>query len=226
MINGLAIGADKVHSLDVPIQDFMSESSFPFSSDEDIDDSTTISKLEDIFISPGRISDFANLLKITIIQRLAPSLQKDGYQESAHAAGQALADARRQPGPGHVAEEPGSDHSIEDTTLPFAQPRPYGDPLAAGPRRPWPAGDFRPPGFEDEYEINRPLGNAPFRGGRRPLNIGERDLYPPGLGPHDPLRGSGYGPLGGFGGGGMHPTFEDPIFGGDGNPGGGGWDSR
>ena len=54
----------------------------------------------------------------------------------------------------------------------------------------------------------------PPRGGiggeRRPLNIGERDLYPQGLGPHDPLRGGGFGP----GGGGMHPTFDDPMFGG------------
>ena len=55
------------------------------------------------------------------------------------------------------------------------------------------------------------------------MNIGERDLYPPGLGPHDPLRiggGGGYGP----GGGGMHPTFDDPLFGGGGGV--GGYDSR
>ena len=226
MINGLAIGADKVQSLDVPIQDFMSESSFPFGLEQNIDDPSTISKLQDIFISPGRIADFANLLKVTIIQRLAPSLQKDGYQESAHATGQALSDARRQPVPGHVGDERVPGNPIEDTIPPFAQPRPYGDPLAPGLPRPLPAGDFPPPGFEDEYEINRPPGHGPLRGGRRPLNIGERDLYPPGLGPHDPLGGSGYGPLGGFGGGGMHPTFEDPIFGGNGNPGDGAWDSR
>jgi hypothetical protein len=33
------------------------------------------------------------------------------------------------------------------------------------------------------------------------------------LGPHDPLRG-GIGPGLGGGGGGMHPTFDDPLFGG------------
>jgi len=71
--------------------------------------------------------------------------------------------------------------------------------------------------------------------GRNPLNIGENDLYPPGLGPHDPLRpgfGPGFGPGGGLaggggGGGGMHPTFDDPLFGGvGGGGGGGGWGSR
>ena len=56
-------------------------------------------------------------------------------------------------------------------------------------------------------------------GERRPLNIGERDLYPPGLAPHDPFRGGGFGP-GGVGGGGMHPTFDDPLFGGSGRMGG------
>ena len=75
---------------------------------------------------------------------------------------------------------------------------------------------------------------------RSPFNIGGDDLNPPGLGPHDPLRGSfvpgggwgargSYVPGGGFGGrggsfvpgggfagqgGGMHPTFDDPLFGG------------
>ena len=79
-------------------------------------------------------------------------------------------------------------------------------------------GDFPPPGFEDEYEVHRPRGG--IGGERRPLNIGERDLYPPGLGPHDPLRGGG----GGFGpgGGGMHPAFDDPMFGGRAGVGGGG----
>lgn len=59
------------------------------------------------------------------------------------------------------------------------------------------------------------MGNEPF--GR----IGEQDLYPPGLGPHDPLR---MGPGGIRGGGGMHPTFDDPLFGGRG--GNGGYDPR
>ena len=50
---------------------------------------------------------------------------------------------------------------------------------------------------------------------------GERDLYPPGLGPNDPLR---IGPMRGPRGGGMHPTADDPMFGGGGGL--GGWDDR
>lgn len=69
--------------------------------------------------------------------------------------------------------------------------------------------------------MNRPTRGG-FGGERRPLNIGERDLYPPGLGPHDPLRGGGFGP----GGGGMHPTFDDPMFGGRGGGGAGGYDGQ
>lgn len=57
-------------------------------------------------------------------------------------------------------------------------------------------------------------------GGRSPFNIGYDDLNPQGLGPNDPLRGSFVGgggalPRPGIGGG-MHPTFDDPMFGGRG----------
>lgn len=86
--------------------------------------------------------------------------------------------------------------------------------------RPRPIPDFPPPGFEDEHEINRQP--VPMMPGRSPFNIGHDDLNPPGLGPHDPLRGSFIG--GGLprpgGGGGMHPTFDDPLFTGQGGYGG------
>lgn len=163
------------------------------------------------------MTDAASLLKINILQKVAPGLQKEGYEESAHAASHAREEGEaRRPEPGREGEgAPTHDPLRDDPLPPLAQPRPYGDPLAAEPRRPYPVGDFPPPGFEDEYEVNRPRGG--IGGERRPLNIGERDLYPPGLGPHDPLRGGGFGP----GGGGMHPTFDDPIFGGRGGMGGG-----
>jgi hypothetical protein len=111
---------------------------------------------------------------------------------------------------------------LRDDRLPEpARPYPFDDPLAAPPRRP-PMGDFPPPDFEDEYEINRPpRGIGQPRGS--PFNIGHDDLHPPGLGPNDPLRGSFVGggglPRPGFGGGGMHPTFDDPLFGGRGGQG-------
>jgi len=65
--------------------------------------------------------------------------------------------------------------------------------------------------------MNRPLRGMVNPGGRPPFGIGHDDLNPPGLGPHDPLRGS-FVPGGGFpqggGNGGMHPDFNDPMFGG------------
>ena len=235
VINCLAIGDDKVRTFDLKATEFVSESSFPFTiPSESQEDNDAIVSLRKVFISPGRMTDAASLYKINILQKVAPGLQKEGYEESAHAASRRREqnETGRRPEPdrgggrgeGEREDDPARDPLRDDRLPPLAQPRPYGDPLAAEPRRPFPAGDFPPPGFEDEYEIHRPRGGI---GGpeRRPLNIGERDLYPPGLGPHDPLRGGGgLGPFGGGGGGGgMHPTFDDPVFGGRVGGGGGGY---
>ncbi|CAK7222930.1 hypothetical protein SBRCBS47491_005031 [Sporothrix bragantina] len=87
------------------------------------------------------------------------------------------------------------------------------------PTRPVP--DFLPPQFEDEHQMLRAPGAAAGRGigsGGAFGGIGADDLNPPNLGPNDPLRpslaGSGDNGLrigpGGFGG--MHPTFDDPLF--------------
>ena len=171
------------------------------------------------------------MIKLQIIQKLAPGLQKEGYEESAHAASTAdtsepSSRQQQQPPPERGDSRSGHDPLRDDRLPPPARPRPFNDPLAAEQRRPYPAGDFPPPGFEDEYEMNRPPGRGGLGGERRPLNIGERDLYPPGMGPHDPLRGPGFGPSGGIGGGGMHPTFDDPMFGGEGGGGMGEYDGR
>ncbi|MCJ1451489.1 hypothetical protein MMC28_001826 [Mycoblastus sanguinarius] len=218
VINGLGVGDDKVHTLDFHIKDFLSESSFPYTAETSEGENEGALSLRKLFISAGRLTDAGSLLKLQIIQKLAPGLQKEGYEDSAHAASQNSSSREqgdnRQPGPGREQDPaPGPNPLRDDRIPPYAQPRPFHDPLAVEPRRPYPAGDFPPPGFEDEYEINRPRGG--LGGERRPLNIGDRDRFPPGLGPLDPLRGpGGFGP----GGGGMHPTFDDPMFQG---PGGG-----
>lgn len=231
VINGLGIGDDKVHTVDFVIKDYLSESSFPFtlptssSSGNDDDDSEQKARsLQHLYISPGRLADLATLFKLQIIQKLAPALQKEGYEESAHAASQR--EPQRIP-PTSSPQDPLREDRLPrppPPSSPFAQPdAAIYDPITGLPSRPYPAGDFPPPGFEDEYEINRPLARGGLGGERRPLNIGERDLYPPGLGPHDPLRsGGGGGFIAGGGGGGMHPTFDDPIFGGGRGGAGGG----
>ena len=146
-----------------------------------------------------------------------PSLQKAGYEEASTAA-EAARDEREE---AHARRNPPA-NPLRDPMPQPARPYPFDDSLAAPPRRPVPQGDFPPPGFDDEYDMNRPLrGMAPpFPGAGSPFGIGADDLNPAGLGPHDPLRGS-FVPGGGLGGnGGMHPTFDDPLFRGQGRQGG------
>lgn len=207
VVFALALGDDRTSSFDLPTKDYISGSALPLPSTENI-----TGALREIFISPARLGDLIALFKINVIQKLAPGLSKEGFEASRDAV-------RPQP------EDRTRWDPLRDDSLPQpARPYPFDDPLAAAPRRPNPPGDFAPPGFEDEFEINRPArAYPPGLGGRNPYNIGERDLYPQGLGPHDPLRGT-MGPGFGPGGGGMHPTFDDPLFGGRG--GGGGYDPR
>ncbi|KAL2820917.1 PI31 proteasome regulator N-terminal-domain-containing protein [Aspergillus cavernicola] len=208
VIFALALGDDRTTSFDVPVRDYVSESALPLSSSSDLGTS-----LKDVFISVHRLSDLIALFKINVIQKLAPGLYKEGQETSTQA-----------PPEGQPERAPRRDPLRDDTLPQPARPYPFDDPLALPPGRPVPPADFPPPGFEDEFEIQRPpRGYHP--GGRNPLNIGERDLYPAGLGPNDPfLRGTGPGFAGG--GGGMHPTFDDPIFGGQGGQRGSGYDPQ
>lgn len=220
-IRGIGLGDERISRFEITAKDFISSAALPLritlAQDGEEDRSDLEQKLKELFISPSRIQDLASEFKLTIIQKLMPNLHKEGYQETATPAS-ASAEASR------VREERNSQprgqipppNPLADPAP--ARPYPFNDPLAADPRRPIPQGDFPPPGFDDEYDLNRPLrGMAhPFPGAGSPFGIGHNDLNPPGLGPHDPLRGSfvGGGP-GGFGGG-MHPTFDDPLFGGNG----------
>jgi hypothetical protein len=204
VVFALALGDDRTSSFDLPTKDYISGSALPLQATDNL-----TGALRDVFISPARLSDLIGLFKINVIQKLAPGLHKEGYEDPARAP-------QEQPESSRLRDR------LRDDSLPQpARPYPFDDPLAGAPRRPNPPGDFAPPGFEDEFEINRPPRGYPPSfpgGGRSPYNIGDRDLYPAGLGPHDPLRGS-MGP--GFGGGGgMYPTFDDPLFGGSGGVGG------
>lgn len=220
LISGLALNHDKTASFEIKAQDYISEGSLQNQSNE----ADTKTSLGHIFISRGRILDLASLFRSSIIQKLAPGIHKAGYEDtssSSTATETATENSRRQEQDNRPPQYDPLRDDRQDPARP--NPYPYADPLAA-PRRPQPTSDFPPPGFDDEYDLMRPpRGMQP---GRTPFgNIGERDLYPPGLGPNDPLR---MGPGGGGmrGGGGMHPTFDDPMFGGQGGQGGqgGGYD--
>jgi hypothetical protein len=221
-VDAIATGDDKRTSFDITVADYVSTGNLPatpVAENGSVTEEST-KTIQDIFISVGRLSDLGSLLKVKVIQKLAPGIQKEGYEEQASAASSSQ---RRDPDetgepnlrdPQRPAYDPLRDPLRHD---PPARPYPYNDPNNPQPGRPFPPG-LEPPGFEDEYDILRaPGGRGPPR---NPLNIGHDDLYPPGLGPHDPIYGGGVGPFrGGGGGGGMHPTFDDPLFGGGGGAG-------
>jgi hypothetical protein len=205
-IRGLAVGDENIYRFERALRDVVQSSSLPVRitlTDNGEDRSDLVDKLRKVFVSEQAITDTLHDLKVNIVQKLIPKLQQEGYVETAEAEATARSERRAQ-------EFQNPDHPYRGQPQPnMPYPRP----------NPGPVPDFRPPGFEDEHQIN-----APPRGlvmpGRPPFNIGHDDLNPPGLGPHDPLRGSfvggGLPRPGGFSG--MHPTFDDPLFGGRGGP--------
>lgn len=236
-ISGMGDGDDKRHSFDLQPAEFVRPVvTYPLRIvnmdntsarlDAEIEDMKH--KLQnDVFLSPGRLADIGVLLKQKIIQKLAPGISKPGYEETPEANNASsedrAADGAR-PGASRNREPP---RPVPHGDLPDpAQPR-FGDMNLRDTRPRRDPGELYPPGFTDEYEINRPPGRGGF--GNPPFGIGDRDLYPPGLGPNDPMRpffgprhpAGGTGGFGGSGGGGgMHPTFDDPLFGGRGGDGG------
>lgn len=213
VVLGMGLGDDKTNTFDIKVADYVSESSLPANPPHtSSEQEQTTQAIIDVFISSARLADFAKLFRLNIIQKLIPGLQKEGYEEhTAQSTSSAQSQHQRDP------ERPRHD-PLRDEYQPPARPHPLHDPLAQ-PRRPFPAGEFAPPGFEDPYEMTRPP--RPMAGTPGFGNIGERDLYPQGLGPRDGLWGGlgpglGGGIGGGIGGGGMHPTFDDPLFAGQG----------
>lgn len=219
VVYALALGDDKTTHFEVNTTDYISESQLPLSVPEGTSTEDTAQKVQELFISAGRLNDLGSLLKVSVIQKLAPSLHKPGYEDN---SGNSNTDRERTP----TAEqqdpqrgEPANPRQPPAEPDP-ARPHPFNDPLAAPPQ----SGRHLPesiPGFDDELDLNRRPGR--LQDDRYPVNIGQDDLYPQGLGPNDPLRPHLAGGLprpGGFGGGGMHPTFDDPLFRGQGRQGG------
>ena len=210
VIMGMGLGDDKTISTDVKVQEYISEGNLPVSG-EASNKEQTAQNIINAFVTVGRLSDLGSLMRVHVIQKLIPSLQKEGYEEDSSTAGTST----RQPAPGREDDRPRHDPLREERDPP-ARPYPFQDPLAH-PRNPRGQIPEPIPGFEDEHGIQRPPRGMPQGGFGR---IGDRDLYPQGLGPNDPFHG-GVGPgLGGpMGGGGMHPTFDDPLFAGQGQRG-------
>ncbi|KAI3322120.1 PI31 proteasome regulator N-terminal-domain-containing protein [Xylariaceae sp. AK1471] len=232
-IRGLAKDDERIARLSVTIKDYVSNAALPVRitmTNETEDRSDLQQKFKDVFISQSRIGELANQIKVHIVQSLLPSLHKEGYEESpAHVTARRRRDNQQSPDDRAALEDaqesarrPPRQPPVLPNPMPgSAQPYPFDDPLHPQPRQPIPAADFPPPGFEDPYDLNR--NRQPPAGGFWPgplRNIGDDDLHPPGLGPHDPLRGGvgapGGNPLRQGGTRGMHPTFDDFLSGGQG----------
>jgi hypothetical protein len=213
VLMGMGIGDDRTHTFDLKVDEYVSAGNLPLELADDEEKEVKAGKVRDAFISAGRLSDFGSLIRVQLIQKLIPAVQKEGYEETRDSQ----ASDTRQPAPGRGDDRPQRD-PLQEERDPPARPYPYHDPLAM-PGRPRAPVPDPIPGFEDEFEIQRPPRGMPLGGFPR---YGDRDLYPQGLGPNDPMRG-GVGPgLGPMGGGGMHPTFDDPLFAGRDPRGGGG----
>ncbi|KAK3986554.1 PI31 proteasome regulator N-terminal-domain-containing protein [Cladorrhinum sp. PSN332] len=217
-VRGLGTGDERIMRFEIITRDYISSSALPvriaMTSEGSEDRSDLPSKLSSVFVSEARLKDLISSLKISLVQRLLPGLNKEGYTEDP--IDEEDAALRRGRNPAQPARPQDPPHLPEPVR---PNPYPAPEPLAAPRPQPGPVPDFPPPGFEDEYEVNRPPRGPLHVPGIGPGfgNIGHDDLYPAGLGPNDPIRRN-LGPLGlprpQRGGGGMHPTFDDPLFGG------------
>src|SRR4051794_37930590 len=120
LIFGVGLGDDKTASFEVKAEDYISEGSLKKTSD-----SQSISKIQEIFISPGRMIDLSSLFRINIIQKLAPGIQKEGYEDTS-AAAQPRHEETRQP-------QQSQHNPLRDDPQRPAIPYPFDDPLAAAP---------------------------------------------------------------------------------------------
>lgn len=240
-VRGLAVGADSIYRFERTVRDVVQANNLPVriklvpsSSSSEGDDvapqqqqqeedrSDLPNQLRAVFVSDQAIADILNDLKVEIVQKLIPKLQQQGYVETptdTEAEETARSERRQQ-----EARDPNRPFRGDPRPphAPYPEPGPL--PEMARPRPGAPSADFPPPGFDDEYDIHRPPHGAGglVMPGRSPYNIGHDDLHPPGLGPHDPLRPSfGGGGLVQPGSSGMHPTFDDPLFAGQGGRGDG-----
>ncbi|KAA6407654.1 MAG: hypothetical protein FRX48_08492 [Lasallia pustulata] len=200
VINALGIGDDRVHSLDLHIKDFFLPARFPFTAPSTPlppppppPPSPAPSKTSS---SPPAASPTSAPSSNSASSKKSPRASTNPATKIPPPPAPETSSSRGAQTPIHARDPPHHEPPRDDRAPP-ARPYPFDDPLAAAPRRAFPPGDFPPPGFEDEYEIGRPAGTAGVGGERRPLRIGERDLYPPGLGPRDPLNGGGGGRWGG-----------------------------
>lgn len=81
VVMGMALGNDKTITFEATAKDYVSEGNLPLTIDTAQTEGAE-KKMMDVFISIGRLSDFGSLMRVHLVQKLAPSLHKEGYQET------------------------------------------------------------------------------------------------------------------------------------------------
>lgn len=149
LFNTIATESDKVVSLDISTNDFISPASFPYDVGE-----ANAQPLVHCFISSARVTDFVSQFKLKIIQKLIPGLRKDGYAEETET---------ERPSQSATRSQQSNDNTNSDTQ-PQVPQFPRYDPYEAFPGRgpshlpprnplqigrrdldPLPGGSFHPP---------------------------------------------------------------------------------
>ncbi|KAF5387721.1 hypothetical protein D9615_000272 [Tricholomella constricta] len=183
LVNAIAVESDKVASLDISTNDFVSPSFFP----HDLGTESNDQPLVHGFISSNRVADLTSQIKLKILQELIPGLRKDGYTEE-------ITDASTNAG-GSNAPQPQHPPPVrpQPHTPPFApyQPShiPPENPLSIGRRDldPFPDNPFAPPPL---FPSNS--GDGMFVGPDHPIFGGGRGRSP--FGDRGPWGGDGFLP--------------------------------
>lgn len=187
LFNAIALETEKVATLDVSTDDFTSPSFYPH------DAQSSDKPLVHGFISSNRVTDFVSQLKLKVIQKLIPGLQKEGYSEETEPSGSSTS---TQP-PTSNDPQPARPQAGPPPDAPHLNP--YGDrvypprnPLEIGRSDldPFPTNPFAPPSL-----FPRGGGDGMFVGPNHPI-FGDR-------GGNDPRRGP-------WGGDGFLPPLGAP----------------
>lgn len=192
--------SDKVASLDISTSDFISSSFFPHELA-----AQDAAPLVHGFISSNRVADFVSQFKLMIIQKLAPGLRKEGYQEEEAE----LTSNSRGPPTASNQQPPPQPDTRQPTSAPFrdgnlrSSPFSAQNPLEIGRSDldPFPQNPFSPPSLF-------PRGDGMFVGPNHPI-FGNRN----GPGSGGPWVGDGFlPPLGAPPGSRFDPIGPGPIF--------------
>ena len=184
--------SDKVASLDINTNDFVSPSFFPHDFNE------TSQPLVHGFISSSRVADLTSQIRLKIIQNLVPGLRKDGYTEDATTNTDAGPSQLQAPPPARPQPQHPQDFYHTPSQFPPRNPLEIGrsdlDPIPMNP--------FTPPNIFPQS------GNGMFVGPDHPIFGGRRRE------PIGPWGGDGYlPPMGAPPGARFDPVGPNPLGG-------------